>query len=391
MTKRVVILGGGASGYTAAVAAGSAGAEVILIERGGKPLRKVLASGNGRCNLSNQVVDVSCYCTQNPDTLAGFLSQSALVTEFWQDLGVLTRADEAGRLYPWSNQARSVADSLVLRAASLGVRTVSAEVISLSRGDSWRVHTSVGDYFGDAVVVALGSSASPSLGATDAGLRLAAALDVPFAPFVPSLVSLRTRPRYASLKGCRQFCRLTLRDRVEDGEVLFTDYGLSGVAVMQLSAFASAGDEVSIDLLPRLSLSEIRSLLFARLRSGVYPTAETFLVGLLDKPLSYALLKEAGLSPLDLPVSSVTPAMVERLSSVLKGWRFTVVESTGFDNAQVARGGVLLSALDESLQSISHRGLYFTGEVVDVTGLCGGYNLHWAWLSGLIAGCHAAR
>ena len=392
MTKRVLVLGAGASGYAAAIEAAAAGAEVTLLDHGDRTARKVLASGNGRCNLSNRHVDVSCYCTQNPLILQGFLDQSALVDDFFAMLGVHLRADDSGRLYPWSNRAQSVRDALCLIAEARGVTTLTATVTGLDVAPRLTVHTDVGDYTADSVVVALGSTAAPSLGATDVGLRLACSLGLDCRPFAPALTPLATTPHLPSLKGCRHFATLTLTGsthRVEEGEVLFTDYGLSGVAVMQLSAFARASDVLSLDLLPRLSDARLKTMLFDRFRSGAYPTVDKLLVGLVDKPLSFAVLKEAGISPLDMRVSSLRPPLLESLVAVLKGWRFVVSAPMDMASAQVASGGVLLPSLDAHLQSVVHPGVYFTGEVVDVTGLCGGYNLHWAWLSGIIAGRHA--
>lgn len=396
MTK-VIVLGGGASGFAAAIRAAECGAEVLIIEAQDKPLRKVAASGNGRCNLSNRKVDVSCYCTQTPDLLAGFLDQSALVCEFFERLGLLVRADSEGRLYPITNRARTVVDALCLRAEALGVRFATATVTSMHYlGDQWIVRTQGETYRGDVLIAALGSPASRSLGATDALYELFGKMQhIGLTPFRPSLVPLRTEPRYASLKGSRAFVRLSLHRgkdvvRREEGEVLFAEYGLSGVSVMQLSAFAVPGDVISIDILPDFSLAEVKRLLMDRVYSGTYPTVDRLLLGLVAKPISYALLKEAGLSPLDAPVTPKLSAGVDRLAHLVKDWPFTVTGDIGFESAQVALGGIRLDALDADLQSKSYPYLYFVGEGVDVTGLCGGYNLHWAWLSGLIAGERAA-
>ena len=147
---------------------------------------------------------------------------------------------------------------------------------------------------------------------------------------------------------------------------------------------------ITIDCLPDLSLAEVKRLLMDRVNSGAYPTVDRLLLGLVAKPISYALLKEAGLSPLDAPVTPKLSAAVDRLAHLVKEWPFTVTGDIGFESAQVALGGIRLDALDADLQSKSYPCLYFVGEGVDVTGLCGGYNLHWAWLSGLIAGERAA-
>jgi len=394
----IIVLGGGASGYAAAIRAADCGAKVMIVDAQDKPLRKVAASGNGRCNLSNSHISADCYCTQNPALLAGFLNQSALVTDFFRRLGVLTRADEEGRIYPYSNRARTVVDALTLRAERLGVKLVNERFLSCRRiANEWCVDTDAHSYRADAVVVALGSPASRSLGATETLADVVAChKQIGMVPFRPALVPLRTEPHYLSLKGSRQFVRLTLyrgKDvlRAEEGEVLYTEYGLSGVAVMQLSMVAGIGDDISVDSLPDTSLGEVRRMLRERARSGDYPTVDKLLIGLVDRPISYALLKVAGLSPLDMRITPKMDEAMDRLATALKDWRFGVSGDIGFDAAQVAAGGVRLDALDADLQSKSHPRLFFAGEGVDVTGFCGGYNLHWAWLSGLIAGERAAH
>ena len=396
--SRVIVLGAGASGYAAAIRAAECGAEVLLIDAQDKPLRKVAASGNGRCNLSNRTVGVDCYCTQTPQLLAGFLNRNRLVPDFFDRLGVLIRADEAGRLYPYTNRARTVVDALTLRAQTLGVRLAIEKFKSITflAGDWW-VYTDNACYRSDAVVVALGSPASRSLGATDTLSTLVASVKhVGMVPFSPSLVPLRTRPNHASIKGARCFVRLGLLRgkevlRREEGEVLFTEYGLSGVAVMQLSALATSGDEISVDFLPDLAETDLRRFFADRVASRAYPTVDKLLLGLVAKPVSYALLKDAGLSPLDLRVSPDIEGNLDRLAALVKDWRFAVTGDVGMESAQVSLGGVRLDALDADLQSKSHPGLFFVGEGVDVTGFCGGYNLHWAWLSGLIAGERASN
>lgn len=390
--KSLLVLGAGASGYAAAIAAARKGARVTLVDASAKTARKVLASGNGRCNLGNRSVTADCYVTLDSLRLQTLLNKGYLVPAFWKDLGILVREDEAGRLYPWSNRAQSVADALYLAADAAGVKRVTAEVLSLDNQNGWTAQTSAGALYADAVVLALGGIAAPSLGATDAGLRLARGLGLELAPTRPMLVALKADPHPQSLKGVRQAATLTLIGkgfaRVEQGELLFTDYGLSGVAVMQLSAYLPYGNVISVDLLPQMEAKALYALLSAR-RGPAYPTADKLLVGLLDKPLSYAVLKEGGVSPLDLPTANITDKQLECLVKALKGWRFTVTDTMGYDAAQVMAGGVRLSCLDDNLQCTRHRGLYCCGELVDVTGLCGGYNLHWAWLSGLTVGAAA--
>lgn len=392
----VAVLGAGASGYAAAIQAARAGnVRVVLVNASARTARKVLVSGNGRCNMGNTHVDVDCYITQDRRLLQEYLQRSTCVPDFWQSCGVMTRRDAEGRIYPWSNKAQSVADALSLAARNAGVVLVEGNVQTLCRTrGGWLIHTDKENITATAVVVALGNMAAPNLGATDTGLRIAAALGLAVAPSRPMLVPLRTTPHHASLKGCRQQVRLTLSGehapRVEEGEVLFTDYGLSGIAAMQLSAYLGGKDIVTIDLLPQCTREEVKQMVYARAHSGAYPTVDMLLTGVLERVVAYAVMKDAGISPLDLPTAKVSAAGLNNLCALLKAWPFRVDGTLDYDAAQVAAGGVLLSALDETLQAKSAPGVFFAGEVLDVTGLCGGYNLHWAWLSGLIAGEGAA-
>ncbi len=394
--RRVAVLGAGASGYAAAIsAARHKGVQVVLINREERTARKVLASGNGRCNLGNRAVSAAAYQTQDSKQLQTLLQRGASVEKFWRDLGLLIQEDAEGRLYPASNRAQTVRDALVLEAEALGVQTMVATVSAVRRQTNYySVHTDVGDVEADAVVVALGNVAQPQLGASDCGLCIARSFGLSLAPARPSLVPLATVEHHPSLKGCRQWAALRLTgkacDRREQGEVLFAEYGLSGIAVMQLSAFAEAGDRLTLDMAPTLTAESLQAALERRAASAKYATVDKLLVGLFDRPIAYALLKDAGISPLDLPCSALSGRQITRLVEVCKGWRFTVKGPLGYDAAQVAAGGVLLRGLDQNLQCLQSTGLYFAGEVLDVTGLCGGYNLYWAWLSGIVAGNGAA-
>ena len=390
----VIVLGAGAAGHAAAIRAASHGLSVAMIEAG-KPARKVLASGNGRCNLGNLDVDVGRYVTECPDRLSTWLRASAMVRDFWRDLGLSVRADAEGRLYPADNRAQSVADTLAVWRTHFGVDMHAATVRSLSAEGGLAVLTDAGTWHAKCVISALGSPAAPQLGGTDTAYRLAEGLGLSLVPMRPALVPLRTTPHPASLKGCRHPAVLTLqadnRTYTEQGEVLFTDYGLSGIAAMQLSARLSASNRLYLDLMPHMSADGVRGALDTRVQSGVYPTVDKLLVGWLDKPLSYAVLKEAGISPLDKPTHTLDAGRLDALAKVLKGWIFAVDGTLDYDGAQVAMGGISLREVDDTLMCRRVAGLYVVGEALDVTGLCGGYNLHWAWLSGLLAADACAR
>ena len=391
----VVVLGAGASGYAAAIEAASLGAKVVLVE-GAKPCRKVLASGNGRCNLTAKGVDVGCYLTHEPTILAAVLRQSSAVDEFLSRVGIEVQYDASGRGYPRSHRAQSVAEALQLHAAHVGVRVQGEFAVSELRpiDGGWRVLSQTGESLSARrVVVALGSPAAPQLGGTGMGLTLAEGLGLHVYPTAPALVPLRVRHPVASLKGCRVECDVHLVGdgfrRVEHGEVLFADYGLSGIAVMQMSAYLEQGQTILLDLLPDRTEDEVYGMLVARQANGAYPTVDKWLVGILDRAVAFAVLKQGGISPLDLPTAKVSSKDIRRLATTLKAWPFAVTGPLGPEYAQVCSGGVDLAELHDWQATKAPR-VYWCGEVLDVTGQCGGYNLHWAWLSGILAGQHAA-
>lgn len=397
MSKRILVLGAGASGYAAAIEAARLGADVLLLDAQQKTCRKVLSSGNGRCNLTAKGVDVTHYITHDPALLAPILAQSSEVDAFLRSVGIAVRYDDAGRGYPQSNRAQSVADALQLHAVHSGVQVVTGFVVrSLgATAHGYRVVALDGRFYeAPCVIVALGSAASPQLGGTDVGLALAKQLGLAIYPQRLSLVPLRVKRPIPSLKGCRVECVANIAGKAgvlstQSGEVLFADYGLSGIAVMQLSAYYEEGATLSLDLFPSMDLTSLCDLLRSRRDGGAYPTLDKWLVGLLDRPIAYAVLKAAMLSPLDLPTRQVDNEGLVRLARVLKDWRFAVEGPLGAEFAQVCLGGVGLAQLRD-WQCDKAPAVYWCGEVLDVTGECGGFNLHWAWLSGVLAARQAA-
>ena len=387
----LIVIGAGASGYAAAIRAAERGLSVKLLDGSAKTARKVSASGNGRCNLSNSDVTPSRYLSSDPDRLAEILAKGqGVVEDFFASLGVLTTSDEAGRLYPWSNRSSSVVDALTMAADKLGVERTTALVKGIRpQGEGYVVLTDGGALFAPQVVLAVGSPASPSVGGQDNPWIEGLGFDA--VPYRPALVALKVDKRYFSLKGCRAKAQATLLDggkpvKREEGEVLFGEGTLSGILSMQLSLYLGkcAHPEVELDLLPTLSEEEIASLLLRRLAGQ---KADKAFVGLLDKPIAYCLLKEEGVS---LDETGVSPSRLAAVAHRAKHWTFAVTGTLGLDAAQVALGGIKLSRLTSSMESIAHPGLYAVGEMVDVTGECGGYNLHWAWLTGILAAEEAA-
>lgn len=386
---KVAIIGGGAAGLCAAVAAARQGAAVALFESGPRVGRKILASGNGRCNLSNLAVSPSAY--NHPGFVEPVLAAHPCeeVRSFFGDIGLLTYADEEGRVYPTTNVAASVLEVLRLECAHLGVETHTGfEVVGLSTGsgsDGFEVSSQGGGTLqADAVVVATGGGTSLL---ADAGHTL-----VPYAPVLGPLKTELSLIR--GLSGVRVRCAASLLDdtgtavATERGELLFRDYGVSGIMVFDLSRFLEAGSVLSIDFFPDASLPELEAMLAERSATLAWRTAETFFDGMLHSRVAQAVVRAAGLGP----TTPVPELPRDRLAALLKDFRLDVIGSGDATQAQVTRGGAAVAEFDPAtMESRLTGGLFAAGEVLDIDGRCGGFNLHWAWASGIVAGERAAQ
>lgn len=398
MKADCMILGGGASGLAAAASLAKSGLHVALIEKGDRVGRKIMAAGNGRCNLSNHDMDAAYYGKAAPfvkDVYA--VTPTEEVIRFFDELGLMT-AEEDGRIYPRTMMASSVLD--VLRGGLDGVDVITGEeALSLtpSRRGGWSVQLSSGEgVFAPAVLCAMGGSASPHLGTDGAGTRMLEALGHSITPLYPALVQLRCdHPALKSLKGVRLQAALTLLidgkpAAKETGELLFADYGVSGVCVFQLSRFAASALEekrrvtLSVNLLPEIG-QDAAAWLDARIAALPGRDAQSLFTGVFPRLLSQAILREAGVSP-EASCDRMTPKAREALISAIISFPLRVTGTQGFKNAQVTSGGVALDEVDpKTMASRLYGGLYLAGELLDVDGPCGGYNLHFAFASGITA------
>ena len=378
MRYDAIILGGGAAGLAAAVALARRGHRVAVLEAQARVGRKLLATGNGRCNFTNTGARPEDYFGDQAlarGALCAF--PPAKVLEFFASLGVPARVDAQGRAYPASNMASSVLDALRLALQEAGgeeitgfrVRALSREMIATAEDGRQAA--------GRCALLATGGLAAPSLGAADA--PFVKALGHRFTRRTPALAPLETEPAPA-LKGLRAQCALSLEGRKERGEILFTEYGVSGIAAMQLARFARPGASLAIDFSPdgRLDLS-------ARARMLPKRRMEDFLNGVVPRRVGQVLVKSAGI-PQAKTAAELTGAELAALEDMLAGWTLPVRGARGFDQAQVTAGGLSGAQFDaQTLESRNVRGLYAAGEVLDVDGPCGGYNLQWAWASALLA------
>ena len=392
----VLILGGGASGLAAAIEAAQRGARVAVLEKLDRVGKKILATGNGRCNLLNLHASPADY--NDPQgvqpVLDAFDVQSDL--DFFHALGLLTAADSEGRVYPRSFAASSVLDVLRLECARLGVAFLCGEKAeTLQYKDAF--FTVNGTHRARAVIVSCGGKASSVHGSDGSGFALLRAFGHTVTPLRPALVQIRTAPDLVrSLKGLRVQGALRLTTPGGDthtaqGEILFTDYGLSGIAAMELSRWVKDGSTAQIDLLPELPLPQLAEhLRMIRARDGARQL-EQFLTGVVQTRIGQTILRDTLQTKLSTPCGTLTDRQIETLAHALKSLTIPVLGTKGFPDAQVTAGGIPMREFTPALESARRPGLFACGEILDVDGKCGGYNLTFAWSSGRLAGKSAAE
>lgn len=376
---------------TAAVFSARNGESVTVFERSDRILKKLLATGNGRCNLSNEDISAEYYITSSPKILEGMLHRFSARDEsdFFESLGI-PFACENGRIYPRSRRAAAVSDALRLEAQHLGIRIKTNAYVKeirpirrTSAGGGFRI---LGEEF-DRVIISCGGAAAPMFGTDGNAFSLLGTIGHTIRSPRPMLVPLKTRENTSRLKGIRVQCNVTANCRTESGEVQFTDYGLSGIAVMQLSSLFDGGNmKISLDLIPETELSELKNELMCRAKALGFRLAEDFMTGVIHKTLFRFVLDRCKIPP-HTSCAGLKNSELSLLTETLKALDFTAVDTCGAANAQTTRGGAELSEFSPStLESKICKGIFCTGEALDCAGLCGGYNLHWAWLTGCLAG-----
>lgn len=399
---RVLVIGGGAAGMMAALTAAENGHAVTLLERQGRVGRKLMATGNGRCNLTNHHVSPAHYHGETPDfcrhALAAFDVESTLL--YFAGLGLLTTAEDSGRVYPFSNMAGSVLDVLRFALENSGIDLHTGCVVTgiKKKGNTFLVRTESGEEFtADRVILAAGGAAGGKVGGVMDGYQLAKGLGHHRTALYPSLVQIKTDPTYPrALKGVKAEAAVTIRRGGEvlaqnRGEVLFTEYGVSGPVIFDISRTAATGGDgltVTLDLFPDWVPREALDWLRQRRQSAGDREAGTLLTGALHSRLGQMVCKAAGFT--NQRAADLSDGDLRRIAAQVKGFTLPITGVCGFDQAQVTAGGLRCGEFDpHTMESRLVPGFYACGEVLDIDGDCGGYNLQWAWSSGHAAG--AAR
>ena len=402
MTK-IAVIGGGASGLACAIeimrtVKNKDDVKVTILERLPRVGKKILVTGNGRCNLTNVNASVKNYRGDADFTeyaLNQYPPQSNIA--FFNSLGLYTRTEDEGRVYPLSNQASSVLDALRFECARLGVETVcdyrAVHLKTVYTGVTTKIIVNNRDRF-DYVVVACGGMACKAHGTDGDAYDLLKMFGHKIISPAPALVSLNCDDFTKALKGVRSICKMNLiidgEKALENyGEVQFTDYGLSGIPIMQLSRFVSVSPSnniyIELDTTPDFTAEEIREYLYSR-RNIDKGLCENMLSGIMNKQLCIVLMKECDIQ-VNGRINELTDSEIEKLADIIKCWKIKIKNSRSFDYAQVTAGGADCSQFNaETMESSLVPNVFCCGEALNIDGDCGGYNLQWAWSSGRLAG-----
>ncbi len=405
--KQVLVVGGGAAGMIAAISARRLGADVTILERNPRVGKKILATGNGRCNFTNINADVTYYHGNNPKFTYSALSNFTVddTIRFFEKLGIAHKVEDFGKVFPMSDQASSVLDVFLYELNQLGVNTVcDANVKDIRKNGNFLIELEDGKgYKGDRVIITTGGKAMPSSGSDGSGYDLAARLGHTITDIFPALVQLKLEgPFFKRLDGVKfvgtaeiiHNNKSVAKDR---GDILFTNYGVSGPPILQISRKAvellksSQEAYLKITIMDMMPIEELRTFLKKRWQISSSKPLDFSLVGFINKRLIPVVLMEAGINDAGRPVASLSAKEQERIIDILTDWRFKVRGTRSWPSAQVTAGGVDTREINQdTMESKLVKGLFFAGEIIDIDGQCGGFNLQWAWSSGYIAGQNAA-
>lgn len=401
-TADVAIIGGGASGLAAALGLlESYNLDIVIAERLDRVGRKILATGNGRCNLSNRNITKKCYHGSVKNVM-NIIRNTPAAEELFNDLGVLCVSDEQGRIYPVSNSAASVLSALRIRVSQLGGREICGFEVKRIGGSfgSYTLYSQDAVISCKAVIIAAGGYAAPSFG-TDGGMtRILKDMGCRTAKICPAIAPLRVRPESVKgLKGVRAKGKIAAVSggkilREELGEIQFTENSLSGICVFNLAYLFSEYEgrlTLRADLMPDMNTAKLEEYLCMVQYQRYECTLEELLTGIFVKNLAVYIMKNAVGRPMNEAISTLSYPEIRSIAKKIKSLEFEVTGCSPWQNAQVTSGGIHGDCVTDSLELKSHRGVYLCGEILDVDGDCGGYNLEWAWSSGMWAGRNCAQ
>lgn len=402
---RTIIIGGGASGLISACFASKKNNEVIILERNNACGKKILATGNGKCNYWNIDQNLCHYHSMNAESLTEIITANIHdeVNNFFNSIGIIPKIKN-GYCYPYSNQATSIQTALILEAKLSGVKLENNVYVNdiIKNKNQFLIKTNHGDYWADKVVMATGSKAAPHTGSDGSGYQLIKNLGHSIIKPLPALVQLKGKENYfKEWAGIKQDVSVSLLEngefiKMETGEIILTDYGVSGICVMQLSGMIARGldlgksEKIIINFVPWLgnNAQDFLTWMDARSQNVLNRTITELLDGILNYKLVNLLIKQ---SKIDKSAKWQDLNKNSRLilAKNIVTFALTIVDTNSFDKAQICSGGVPLNEINpKTMESRKSKGLYIIGELLDVDGDCGGYNLGFAWISGILAGKH---
>lgn len=397
----MIVVGAGAAGLVAAITAARTGQKVLLLEQNSKIGKKILVSGNGKCNIDNRYIDLHRFHGENPDFIEAVLKgyDFQVVEKFFTSLGLALIEGKEGKMFPMSLQASSVVEMLEYEAKKSGVEILcDAAVTSLGKeNDTFTVETSQGKQRCKKLLLASGSPAAPQLGGSNSGYAFATKMGHTLIPRHPSLVQLCSEETWVKacagvkIAGAAQLYANGEYITEKKGDLLFTNYGISGLAILDLSREVSTRlanydyCELHLDLMPELSKEKLTNLLLGRIDESSEKPIEIWLHGVINKKLISIILEQSKCRAKQ--EHELNRKEVSKLVYTLKNLKLSINETKGFQGAEVATGGINTREIDpETMESKLVPNLYFAGEILDVDGDRGGFNFHFAWVSGLRAG-----
>lgn len=407
MKHDIIVVGGGASGIIAAITAKDLGKDVAILEGNDRIGKKILTTGNGRCNISNKCLDYSRYHSTN-DNFFNFTLDTFDYKEtemLFNSLGLPLITLDDNKMYPMSLQASSVLDILRNAISERGIPIyLDNKVRKVEKNNTLFKLTTFNDeiYECNSIILATGGKSAPKSGSDGSGYLLAKSLGHKIINPIPALVQLKLD--YKNLKALSGikfdgYANIKVNNKLirkEFGEILFTDYGISGPPILQLSRITSMNLQLSkkvsilIDMMPKFSTDELKEFLENHWGTFNYRSIFDSLVGIINKKLIPILLKEAGIFDIHKPCFELNWQEKENIIKLLKEWEFKVSGTNPFSNSQVTAGGIDTTDINnKTLESKLIKNLYFCGEIMDVDGDCGGFNLQWAWSSGYLSGTNA--
>lgn len=405
----IAIIGGGASGLIAALYADRDGRDVCIIESGERVGKKILSTGNGKCNLSHSNITAEAYHGSGKKNIEYYLKQYDVndTLDFFKSIGLVTR-ERDGYIYPYSEQASAVLDVLRFSLQQTDIKIYNNCMVDsfdhTNNMSLFEIHTSCGNIMTKRIILCTGGYAAPNTGSNGKMISYMKSCGEKVVDPTPALVKLKSDSDICnSLNGVRAkgsilvYCNDQQTSIREYGEIQFTKDGLSGIPIFNISSqigyFIKEKKNVSVELnmIPDLDEKELVETMENRiLTSRECLTSDDIFTGVVNKKISQSVMKLCGIKA-SMPAKELSKKQIINFFKTLKSFRFHITDTYGYDSAQVTAGGISFEAVDKNLQSKGLPGVYYAGEILDIDGICGGYNLQWAWTSGAIAGQNAAK